>query len=163
MNFYEFRVLCHISNIVNKNIFVWLFIYFNIIWIKIFYTDYIIQKVVCSFCCTNQAFNDALQFLAILKFRFYNNAKIREMKKQFTKRFVYPTEECCHQILCFFYFTIFYIGRRGGVTTDLVLLWIFTLYLMTYILVKKKENFFLLLFTTHNTCVDDYKLDLGWQ
>ena len=119
MNFYEFRVFCHISNIVNKNILIWLFIYFNIIWIKIFYTDYIIQKVVCSFCYTNQAFDDALQFLAILKFRFYNNTKIREMKKQFTKRFVYPTEECCHQILCFF--TSLYFISEGGVVSPQIL------------------------------------------
>ena len=38
---------CHISNIVNKNVFVWLFIYFNIIWIKTFCIDNIIE-VVCA-------------------------------------------------------------------------------------------------------------------
>ena len=32
---------------VNKNIFVLLFVYFNIIWIKIFDIDDIIEKVVC--------------------------------------------------------------------------------------------------------------------
>ena len=39
---------CQISNIVNKNIFAWLFIYFNIIWIKSFYIDNIIEKLVRS-------------------------------------------------------------------------------------------------------------------
>ena len=38
----------HISNIVNKNISVWLFIHFNIIFIKTFYVDDIIEKVVCA-------------------------------------------------------------------------------------------------------------------
>ena len=47
--FYVFRIFYrHISNLVNNNIFTWLFIYFNIIWIKIFYTDNIIEKVVCA-------------------------------------------------------------------------------------------------------------------
>ena len=38
--------LCHLYNVVN--IFVWIFIYFNIIRIKKFYVDDIIEKVVCS-------------------------------------------------------------------------------------------------------------------
>ena len=37
------------SNVVNKNIFVSIFIYFNIIWIKLFYIDNIIEKVQCVF------------------------------------------------------------------------------------------------------------------
>ena len=49
INFYIFRVFdCLIYNIVNKSIFVSLFIYFNITWIKIFYVDIIVEKVVCS-------------------------------------------------------------------------------------------------------------------
>ena len=49
INFYIFRVFdCHIYNIVNKSIFISLFIYFNIIWIKIFYVDIIVEKVVCA-------------------------------------------------------------------------------------------------------------------
>ena len=37
---------CDITNVVNKNIFVLLFIYFNIIWIIFFYIENIIEKVV---------------------------------------------------------------------------------------------------------------------
>ena len=37
---------CDITNVVNKNIFVFLFIYFNIIWIIFFYIENIIEKVV---------------------------------------------------------------------------------------------------------------------
>ena len=49
INFYVFRIFDrHLSNIVNKNIFVWLFIYFNIIRIKNLYIDNIIEKVVCA-------------------------------------------------------------------------------------------------------------------
>ena len=47
INFYVFFD-CHIFNIVNKKIFVCLFIYFNIIWIKTFYIDNVIKKVVYS-------------------------------------------------------------------------------------------------------------------
>ena len=48
MDFYLFRVFyCHISSIVYKNIFEWLLICFNIIRIKIFSIDNIIEKVVC--------------------------------------------------------------------------------------------------------------------
>ena len=36
----------HISNVINKNIFVWLFIYLYFIRIKIFYIDHFIEKVV---------------------------------------------------------------------------------------------------------------------
>ena len=44
-----FRVFdYHIYNIVNKSIFESLFIYFNIIWIKDFYVDIILEKVVCA-------------------------------------------------------------------------------------------------------------------
>ena len=44
--FYVFQVFDHhIPNVINKNIFVRLFIYFNIIWIKLFYIDNIIKKV----------------------------------------------------------------------------------------------------------------------
>ena len=35
---------CHISNAINKNIFVWLFIYLNFIWIKILYINHVIVK-----------------------------------------------------------------------------------------------------------------------
>ena len=38
----------YISNVVSKNIFLWHFIYFYIIRIKIFFTDNIIEKVVCA-------------------------------------------------------------------------------------------------------------------
>ena len=49
VNFYILSIFYrHISNIVNKNIFVRLFIYFNIIRIKIFYVDNINKKLVCS-------------------------------------------------------------------------------------------------------------------
>ena len=49
INFYIFPVFdCHIYNIVNKSIFVSLFIYFNIIWIKDSYVDIIVEKVVCA-------------------------------------------------------------------------------------------------------------------
>ena len=45
INFPEFRIFDrHISNIVNNNIFVWLFIYFNVIRIKTLYIDNIIPK-----------------------------------------------------------------------------------------------------------------------
>ena len=48
-SFYVFWIFGrHISKIVNENIFVWLFIYFNIIWIKTFNINSIIEKVVCS-------------------------------------------------------------------------------------------------------------------
>ena len=43
-------LICHISNVINKNIFVWLFIYVNFIWIKFFYIDSIIEKVVSAVC-----------------------------------------------------------------------------------------------------------------
>ena len=36
------------SNIVNTSIFIWLFIYFDITWIKTFYIDNVIKKVVCE-------------------------------------------------------------------------------------------------------------------
>ena len=46
-NFYIFRIFDrYISNVVSKNIFVCLFIYFNIIWTKICYIDNNIEKVV---------------------------------------------------------------------------------------------------------------------
>ena len=48
-NFYVAKVFDrHISNVVNKNIFVWLFIRLDLIWIEIFYIDHVIKKVVCT-------------------------------------------------------------------------------------------------------------------
>ena len=38
---------CHIFNVGYKNISLWLFISFNIFWIKTFYTDNNVKKVVC--------------------------------------------------------------------------------------------------------------------
>ena len=47
-HFYIFEIFeGHISNVVSKNIFLRLFIYFNFIWNKIFYIDNISEKVVC--------------------------------------------------------------------------------------------------------------------
>ena len=49
INFYMFRIFdSYVSNVVNMNIFVWLFICFNIIRINIFYNDNIIKKIVCA-------------------------------------------------------------------------------------------------------------------
>ena len=42
--FSYFESLIHVSNIVNKNIFIWIFIYFNIICIKIFHIDHIFRS-----------------------------------------------------------------------------------------------------------------------
>ena len=48
INFYIFWVFYrNISIVGNNNIFVWLFVYFNIIWIKTFYIDNTIKKVEC--------------------------------------------------------------------------------------------------------------------
>ena len=45
INFCIFRIFDrHISNVINKKTFAWLFIYLNIIWIEIFYTNNIIEK-----------------------------------------------------------------------------------------------------------------------
>ena len=64
---------CHIPNIVNKNIFVWLLIYFNITWFKIFYIDNIIKCVVLIlvcvvFCVYN--FNTYFQFILSIQICF---------------------------------------------------------------------------------------------
>ena len=37
---------CHVSNVGNKNVFILLFIFLDFIWIKIFYIDHAIEKVV---------------------------------------------------------------------------------------------------------------------
>ena len=49
MNCYVAKVFDnHISYVINKNIFVWLFIYLDFIWMKAFYIDCAIKKVVCT-------------------------------------------------------------------------------------------------------------------
>ena len=60
----------------------------------------------------------------------------------------------------FFYFAIFFVSRRSVVPIESVLLLIFALYLIKCLLVQNNENF---VFTTHNTSVGDYQLDLGWH
>ena len=64
----------------------------------------------------------------------------------------------------FFYFIIFYVRRWSVVATESVLLLMFSLCLITCLLVQKNENFVLsFLYTTHNTSVGCYQLDLGWH
>ena len=46
--YFKSLIVTYSFNVVYENISVWLFVYFDIFWIKIFYVDNIIEKVVCS-------------------------------------------------------------------------------------------------------------------
>ena len=41
-----YAIWCHINKVTDKNIVVWLSIYLYFIWVKMFYIDHVIQKVV---------------------------------------------------------------------------------------------------------------------
>ena len=41
-------IRCHVSNVVYKNTFVWISVYFHFIQVKLFYIDHVIKKIVCT-------------------------------------------------------------------------------------------------------------------
>ena len=70
-------IWCHITNVVNINIYVWLlyiFLYLDVTWIKIFDIDYVIKKVVRTFFDIDFSFSAHLYTNMIISMELLINA-----------------------------------------------------------------------------------------
>ena len=65
LTFTYFKSYSHISNVVNRNIFVWRFESFNFLWIKVFFIDNIIKRIVCAVM--------SMSLVVLLAFYLYNH------------------------------------------------------------------------------------------
>ena len=94
--------------------------------------------------------------MAILKFGFYDKAKIHAIKKQHMKH-AYPMEECCCQIVCFLFWCILCQTVECCCQSHVLLLICFMFNQSFH--VKKKNILFFLFFLQHIALV----FSLFWE